>query len=90
MVVDGSVIVCMGADDHALVGLSFVQSVFELAASVSQFTLILPKVSSVPGYFLVIVANLLSITKNFLFAGAAADISAKLGFILSQLLVVAS
>ena len=72
------------------VGLSFVQSVFELAASISQFSLILPEVSSVPGDFFVVIADLLSIPKDFLFAGAVADVSAKLGFILSQLLEVAS
>jgi hypothetical protein len=72
------------------VGLSIAQSAFELAAGVSEFSLVLTKVSSVPGNFPIIIANLLSISKDFLFAGAVANISAKLGAILPQLFIVAS
>jgi hypothetical protein len=52
--------------------------------------LILPKVSSVVGDFLVVIADLFSISTDFLLAGPVANIAAKLGFILSQLLEVAS
>jgi hypothetical protein len=65
-----------------------VQSVLELAARVSQLSLILSKISSVPGDFLVVIADLLPISKDFLFAGPVADIPAKLGSILSQLFEV--
>jgi hypothetical protein len=67
-----------------------VQSVFELAAGLSQLTLIFTKVSFVSGEFPVVIANLLSISGDFLFAGTVTNISAKLGAIVPQLFMVGS